>query len=48
MENLDISTIVFAIVAIFVVFKLRSVLGTRNGAERPPADPRRRRAARTT
>ena len=39
MGNLDISTIVFAIVAIFVVFKLRSVLGTRNGAERPPIDP---------
>ncbi len=38
MENLDISTIIFAIVAIFVVFKLRSVLGTRTGAERPPAD----------
>jgi predicted lipid-binding transport protein (Tim44 family) len=39
MQNLDLSTIVFAIVAIFVVFKLRSVLGTRNGAERPPSDP---------
>ena len=33
------STIVFAIIAIFVVWKLRSVLGTRNGAERPPTDP---------
>lgn len=39
MGNLDVSTIIFAIVAIFVVFKLRSVLGTRNGAERPPVDP---------
>ncbi len=39
MENLDISTIIFAIVAIFVVFKLRSVLGTRTGAERPPVEP---------
>lgn len=39
MANLDISTIVFAIIAIFVVWKLRSVLGTRNGAERPPLDP---------
>ena len=38
MQNFDISTIVFAVVAIFVVFKLRSVLGTRNGAERPPQD----------
>jgi predicted lipid-binding transport protein (Tim44 family) len=39
MANLDISTIVFAIIAIFVVWKLRSVLGARNGAERPPLDP---------
>ncbi len=39
MQDLDISTIVFAIVAIFVVFKLRSVLGTRGGAQRPPVDP---------
>jgi predicted lipid-binding transport protein (Tim44 family) len=36
MQNLDLSTIIFAIVAIFVVVKLRSVLGTRNGAEPPP------------
>jgi predicted lipid-binding transport protein (Tim44 family) len=39
MPGLDISTVVFAIIAIFVVWKLRSVLGTRNGAERPPIDP---------
>jgi predicted lipid-binding transport protein (Tim44 family) len=39
MPGLDMSTIVFAIIAIFVVWKLRSVLGTRNGAERPPVDP---------
>jgi predicted lipid-binding transport protein (Tim44 family) len=39
MQDLDISTIVFAIVAIFVVFKLRSVLGTRSGPPRPPVDP---------
>jgi predicted lipid-binding transport protein (Tim44 family) len=39
MPNFDISTVVFAIIAIFVVWKLRSVLGTRNGAERPPFDP---------
>ncbi len=38
MQNFDPSTIIFAIVAIFVVFKLRSVLGTRNGAQRPPQD----------
>src|ERR1700758_2474047 len=39
MPGMDISTIIFAIIAIFVVWKLRSVLGTRNGAERPPVDP---------
>jgi predicted lipid-binding transport protein (Tim44 family) len=39
MGNIDVSTIVFAVVAIFVVLKLRSVLGTRTGAERPPRDP---------
>jgi predicted lipid-binding transport protein (Tim44 family) len=39
MQNFDVSTIVFAVVAIFVVFKLRSVLGTRTGAERRPMDP---------
>jgi predicted lipid-binding transport protein (Tim44 family) len=39
MPGLDLPTIVFAIIAIFVVWKLRSVLGTRNGAERPPFDP---------
>ena len=39
MQNLDVSTVVFAVVAIFVIFKLRSVLGTRTGAERRPLDP---------
>jgi predicted lipid-binding transport protein (Tim44 family) len=38
MQNFDISTVIFAIIAIFVVWKLRSVLGMRNGAERPPFD----------
>lgn len=38
-EPFDISTIVFAILAVFVVWKLRSVLGTRTGNERPPYDP---------
>jgi predicted lipid-binding transport protein (Tim44 family) len=39
MQNFDVSTVVFAVIAIFVVFKLRSVLGTRTGAERRPMDP---------
>lgn len=38
MQNLDVSTVVFAIIAIFVIFKLRSVLGTRTGNERPPME----------
>jgi len=33
---MDATTIVFAIIAIFVVWKLYSVLGTRTGAEPPP------------
>jgi predicted lipid-binding transport protein (Tim44 family) len=39
MQGMDISTIIFAIIAIFVVWKLRSVLGQRTGSERPPYDP---------
>ena len=37
-EPFDISTIIFALLAAFVVWKLRSVLGTRTGNERPPQD----------
>lgn len=39
MLDLDIPTILFALVAIVVAVKLRAVLGARNGAERPPAAP---------
>jgi predicted lipid-binding transport protein (Tim44 family) len=39
MPPMDATTIVFAIIAIFVVWKLYSVLGTRTGAEPPPFDP---------
>lgn len=35
-EPFDITTIIFALLAAFVVWKLRSVLGTRTGHERPP------------
>jgi predicted lipid-binding transport protein (Tim44 family) len=38
-EPFDISTVIFALLAVFVVWKLRSVLGTRTGNERPPFDP---------
>jgi predicted lipid-binding transport protein (Tim44 family) len=40
----DMTTIIFALLAAFVVWKLRSVLGTRNGAEKPPFNPFARRA----
>ena len=35
MPDFDFSTVIFALVALFVVFKFRSVLGTRKGSERP-------------
>ena len=38
-NSIDMTTIVFALLAAFVVWKLRSVLGTRNGAEKPPSNP---------
>ena len=41
MSSIDPMTIFFALVAIFVGWRLWSVLGARTGAERPPVDPRR-------
>ncbi len=41
-DSFDIATIIFAALALFVVWKLRSVLGTRTGAE-PKPDPLARR-----
>jgi predicted lipid-binding transport protein (Tim44 family) len=38
MQNTDILTIVFLGLAIFVLYKLRSVLGTRTGFEKKPGD----------
>lgn len=38
MQNFDILTLVFLGLAVFVIYKLRSVLGTRTGTEKPPAD----------
>ncbi len=35
-DPLDASTIIFALLAVFVLWKLRSVLGTRNGNEKQP------------
>lgn len=38
-ESFDPTIVIFAVLAIFVVWKLRSVLGTRTGNERPPTNP---------
>ncbi len=44
----DITTVIFAILAVFVVWKLRSVLGTRTGTEKPPQDPFNREPRQST
>lgn len=38
-DSFDVTTIAFALLAIFVLFKLRTVLGARTGTERPPQNP---------
>ena len=47
MPEIDLPTVIFALVALFVAWKLRSVLGMRQGSERPgeligPLAPRSR------
>ena len=41
----DIYTVIFLVLAVFIFLRLRSVLGTRTGHERPPSDPFARREA---
>ena len=36
MPEIDLPTVIFALVALFVAYKLRSVLGMRNNSERQP------------
>ena len=43
---MDIYTIIFLALAVFIFLKLRSVLGQRTGSERPPYDPYAPRDAR--
>lgn len=38
-DSVDIYTILFLVLAVFILLRLRSVLGTRTGSERPPYDP---------
>jgi predicted lipid-binding transport protein (Tim44 family) len=40
-DSFDVTTIIFLALAVFVIWRLRSVLGTRTGTERPPLDFRR-------
>ncbi len=41
-DFLDIYTVVFLVLAVFVIFRLRAVLGQRTGNERPPFNPLQR------
>lgn len=45
MQNFDLLTLVFLGLAVFVIYKLRQVLGTRTGTEKPPMDMFDRRPA---
>lgn len=38
-DSFDLTTIIFALLAAFVVWKLWAILGTRNGVEKPPSNP---------
>jgi predicted lipid-binding transport protein (Tim44 family) len=42
-DSFDVTTIVFLALAVFVIWRLRSVLGQKTGQERPPVDPFARR-----
>lgn len=44
-NSFDMTTIIFLALAVFVAWKLRSVLGQKTGSERPPVDPFARREA---
>ncbi|WP_210496296.1 Tim44/TimA family putative adaptor protein [Microvirga antarctica] len=42
-DSFDITTLIFIVLAVFVVWRLRSVLGQKTGNEQSPADPIARR-----
>ena len=45
-DPFDVTTIVFLALAVFVIWRLRSVLGQKTGREQPPLDPFSRREAK--
>src|SRR3954469_13329933 len=42
-DAFDITTLIFLALAVFVIWRLRSVLGQKTGREQPPLDPFARR-----
>lgn len=44
-DHFDVTTLVFLALAVFVIWRLRSVLGQKTGHEQPPMDPFARREA---
>lgn len=42
-DAIDIYTVIFLVLAVFIFLRLRAVLGQRTGEERPPSDPYSRR-----
>ena len=42
-DQFDVTTLLFLALAVFVIWRLRSVLGQKTGTERPPLDPFSRR-----
>jgi predicted lipid-binding transport protein (Tim44 family) len=44
-DSLDVTTIIFLALAVFVIWRLRSVLGQKTGQEKPPLNPFSRRDA---
>jgi predicted lipid-binding transport protein (Tim44 family) len=42
-DSFDITTLIFLALAVFVIWRLRSVLGQKTGSEQPPFDPFSRR-----
>ena len=42
-DSFDVTTLIFLVLAVFVIWRLRSVLGQKTGHEQPPFDPLARR-----